>query len=222
MLAPMRDYPPLAELVDGLKTRWERRIAAARYPLLAVTAPKELLERIQLRLEDSFTGIGEVVGDMPAADVADLLNQLTIVEAATILTMLPVARAVEVADQPTLSRRAAILENLPAARAADPGRDGRGRAHRPRPAPGERDRRKLLPTLKPEVRAEVERLCQISRPLRGRDHDHGVRPPGSVHEVRDALKHIRAVAREKESIYACYVLEAGTGRLLGSSPCATS
>jgi hypothetical protein len=27
-LAPLRDYPPFAELVDGLKTRWERRIAA--------------------------------------------------------------------------------------------------------------------------------------------------------------------------------------------------
>jgi len=34
--------------------------------------------------------------------------------------------------------------------------------------------------------------------------------------VGDALKHLRAVAREKESIYACYVLEPGTGRLLGA------
>jgi magnesium transporter len=34
--------------------------------------------------------------------------------------------------------------------------------------------------------------------------------------VGDALKHVRGVAREKESIYACYVLEPGTGRLLGS------
>ena len=34
--------------------------------------------------------------------------------------------------------------------------------------------------------------------------------------VGDALKHIRSVAREKESIYACYVLEPETGRLLGS------
>ena len=34
--------------------------------------------------------------------------------------------------------------------------------------------------------------------------------------VGEALKHIRSVAREKESIYACYVLEPGTGRLLGS------
>src|SRR6267142_3645501 len=34
--------------------------------------------------------------------------------------------------------------------------------------------------------------------------------------VGDALKHIRSVAQEKESIYACYVMEPGTGRLLGS------
>src|SRR5262249_20826051 len=34
--------------------------------------------------------------------------------------------------------------------------------------------------------------------------------------VGESLKHIRAVAREKESIYACYVMEPGTGRLLGS------
>jgi magnesium transporter len=34
-------------------------------------------------------------------------------------------------------------------------------------------------------------------------------------KVGDALKHIRSVAREKESIYACYVLDE-TGRLLGS------
>ena len=126
-----------------------------------MTAPQELLERIQLRLEDSFTGIGEVVGDMPAADVADLLNQLTIVEAATILTMLPVARVVQVFDQPTLSRRAAILENVPSARAAQI-LEGMAADERTDLVQhlGERDRRKLLPTLKTEVRAEVERLCQ--------------------------------------------------------------
>src|SRR5260221_12872252 len=34
--------------------------------------------------------------------------------------------------------------------------------------------------------------------------------------VGECLKHIRSVARDKESIYACYVLEPDTGRLLGS------
>src|SRR5712691_9382106 len=34
--------------------------------------------------------------------------------------------------------------------------------------------------------------------------------------VGEALKHIRSVAREKESIYACYVMEPGTNHLLGA------
>jgi magnesium transporter len=182
-----------------------------------VTAPKELLERIQLRLEDSFTGIGEVVGDMPPADIADLVNQLTVVDAATVLTMLPVPRAVEVFDQPTMTRRSAILENLPAARGAQilEGMAADERTDLVKHM-GERDRRKLLPLMRADVRAEVERLCQYP------DHSAGgimttefVRfDPGL--RVRDALRHIRAVAREKESIYACYVLEPSTSHLLGS------
>ena len=180
-------------------------------------APEELLERIRLRLEESFTGIGEVVTDLPAADVADLLNQITLAEAATVIMMLPVPRAVQVMDQPTLTRRAAILEQLEPARAA---RILEGMAADERTdivqQMGEHERRRLLPKLSPEVRAEVERLLQYP------DHTAGgimttefVRLDPSM-TVGAALKHIRSVAREKESIYACYILEPGTGRLLGS------
>ncbi len=180
-------------------------------------APKELLERIQLRLDESFTGIGEVVADLPAADVADLVNQLTLVEAATVMMMLQVARAVEVFDQPTLRRRSAILEKLEPARAAQilEGLSADQRTDIVRQM-GEHERRRLLPKLKPEVRAEAEQLLLYS------DHTAGgimttefVRlDPGMT--VADALKHVRSVAREKESIYACYILEPGTGKLLGS------
>ena len=52
---------------------------------------KELLERIHTRLDESFVGIGAQVSHLEAADLAELLNQLTIVEAATVLSMLPVA-----------------------------------------------------------------------------------------------------------------------------------
>lgn len=182
-----------------------------------MTAPKELLDRIQLRLEDSFTGIGEVVGDMPSADVADLLNQLTIVEAATVLTMLPVARAIQVFDQPTMERRSAILENLPAARAAQI-LEGMAADERTDIVQqmGQRERRKLLPTLRLDVRAEVERLCQYPPHSAG-----GIMTTEFVRlvptmNVADALRHIRAVARDKESIFACYVLVPGTNHLLGS------
>jgi magnesium transporter len=180
-------------------------------------APDELLERIRLRLEESFTGIGEVVTDLPAADVADLLNQLNLAEAASVIMMLPVPRAVQVLDQPTMTRRAAILEQLDPARAAKllEGMAADERTDLVQQM-GEHERRRLLPKLSTEVRAEVERLLQYP------DHTAGgimttefVRLDPSM-TVGAALKHIRSVARQKESIYACYVLEPGTGRLLGS------
>jgi len=31
-LAPLREHPPFAELVAGLKARWERRVAAGTPP----------------------------------------------------------------------------------------------------------------------------------------------------------------------------------------------
>ena len=180
-------------------------------------APEELLERIRLRLEESFTGIGEVVSDLPAADVADLLNQLTLSEAASVIMMLPVPRAVEVLDQPTMTRRSTILEKLEPSRAA---RILEGMAADERTdivqQMGEHESRRLLPKLTADVRAEVERLLQYP------DHTAGgimttefVRLEPSM-TVSAALKHIRSVAREKESIYACYVQEPATNRLLGS------
>ena len=70
-----------------------------------MSAPEDLVERIRLRLEDSFVGIGEVVAELLASDLADLVNQLTRQEAAAVMSMLAVSRAVEVFDQPTLRRR---------------------------------------------------------------------------------------------------------------------
>jgi magnesium transporter len=182
-----------------------------------VTAPKDLIERIQLRLDESFTGISQVVADLPAPDVADLLNRLKVVEAATVLTMVPVARAVEVMDQPTLSRRAAILERLEPSRATQ---ILEGLAADERTAIirqlGDRERRKLLPELTAETRTEVERLLQYPPKSAG-----GIMTTEFVRldpamSVGQALKHIRAVAREKEAIYACYILDPATGRLLGA------
>ncbi|HEX9203536.1 MAG TPA: magnesium transporter, partial [Vicinamibacteria bacterium] len=59
-----------------------------------------------------------MVAELPAADLADLVNQLTLQEAATVMTMLAVPRAIELFDQPTLQRRSATLEQI------DPGRAG--------------------------------------------------------------------------------------------------
>jgi magnesium transporter len=157
------------------------------------------------------------VADLPAADVADLLNRLTLVEAATVITMLPAARAVEVMDQPTMTRRAGILERLEPGRATQilEGLAADERTEIVRHL-GEWERRRLLPSLTEETRAEVERLLQYpAKSAGGIMTTEFVRlHPGLT--VGEALKHIRAVAREKEAIYACYVLEPGSGRLLGA------
>jgi magnesium transporter len=183
-----------------------------------MTAPKDLLERIQLRLEESFVGIGEVVADLPPADVADLINQLRLSEAATVISMLSIPRAIEVCDQPTLTRRGAIVEKLEPGRAAQilDGMSSDERTEILRQM-GEHERRRLLPKLSPEARAEAERLLQYpERSAGGIMTTEFVRLEPSM-TVAQALKHIRAVAREKESIFSCYVLEPGSGRLLGSA-----
>ena len=183
-----------------------------------MSAPEDLLERIRLRLEESFVGIGEVVAELQPADVADLVNQLTRQEAAAVMSMLAVPRAVEVCDQPTLRRRSAILEQMePGAGGPDPRGPLRRPAHRDRPRHG-RDlaAAPASPSCPPEVRAEVERLLQYPPHSAG-----GIMTTEFVRldpawTVGECLKHVRAVAREKESIYACYVMEPDTGRLLGS------
>ena len=178
---------------------------------------QQLLERIHLRLDESFVGIGAEVADMPAVELAELINQLRLAEAATVVSMLPVPRTVEIFDQPTMRRRSAILEHLEPERSAqvlaglsaDERTDIVQRMN-------QHERHRVVPKLSAELRAELEHLLQYP------DHTAGgimttefVRLDPEV-TVGGALKHIRAVAREKESIYACYVMEPGTGRLLGS------
>jgi magnesium transporter len=178
---------------------------------------EELRERINLRLDESFVGISNQVAELPAADLVELLNQLTLIEAAGVIMMLPLERAIELFDQPTMIRRGAILEHLTPERSAqiieglsaDERTDIIQRMN-------QHDRRRVLTKLSSEVKTEVEHLLQYEEHTAG-----GIMTTEFVRldpqmTVGEALKHIRAVAREKESIYACYVLEPGTGKLVGA------
>jgi magnesium transporter len=178
---------------------------------------EDLRERINLRLEDSFVGISEQVADLAAGDLVELLNQLTLIEAASVMMMLPVGRAVELFDQPTMSRRGAILEKLDPGRAAqiisELAADERTDIIQQM---GLTERRRILARVSNEVKAELEHLLQYEEHTAG-----GIMTTEFVRldpemAVGDALKHIRSVAREKESIYACYVMDPETDRLLGA------
>ena len=153
---------------------------------------------------------------MPPEDLAELLNQLNLAEAAAIVSMLPLPRCIELCDQPTMRRRAAILEQLEPARVAAILEAVSRRAHRRHSEDGIHERHRIMPKFSPEVRAELEDLLQYP------DHTAGgimttefVRLDPKM-TVGDALKHIRAVAQEKESIYACYIMDPETDRLLGA------
>jgi magnesium transporter len=81
---------------------------------------------------------------------------------------------------------------------------------------GLHERHRILPKLSPELRSELEDLLQYPDHTAG-----GIMTTEFVRlellmTVGQALKHIRSVAREKESIYACYVMEPETDRLLGA------
>ena len=176
-----------------------------------------LLERIQLRLDESFVGIGSEVADLPPEDLVELLNQLRLTEAAAIVSMLPLARCIELYDQPTMRRRAAILQQI------EPGRvaailEGLSADERTDVIQkmGIHQRHRILPKFSQDVRSELEDLLQYP------DHTAGgimttefVRLDPKM-TVAEALKHIRSVAQEKESIYACYVMDPESDKLLGA------
>ena len=173
-----------------------------------MSALEELRERINLRLDESHVGISEAVSELAPEDLVELLNQLTLIEAASVVMMLPVPRIIELLDQPTMSRRAAILEKLDPKRAAqvieglsaDESTDIVQQM-------GLHERRRILAQVKTATKTELEHLLQYA------DHTAGgimttefvALAPDMT--VGDALKHIRTSSRDKESIYACYVLD---------------
>jgi magnesium transporter len=182
-----------------------------------LTPLEELRDRIHFRLEESFLGISEQVADLAPADLVELLNQLNLVEAATVLMMLPIARTVELIDLPTMTRRSAILEKLDPSRAA--------RIIEELSADERTDviqqmrlieRRRILAKVSLEVKTELEHLLQYEEHTAGGIMTTELMQLDPGWTVGEALKHIRAVAREKESVYACFVLDPPTGHLLGS------
>ena len=182
-----------------------------------MSVSKEVLARHRVELDEPPAAVAARLASTRPVEVADLLNRLRPADAAGVLGALPVPQAVEVFDEFALRRRGLLLGQLEIERSAEilAGLSADERTDVAREM-GEHERRRLLPKLAPDVRAEVERL------LRYPDQSAGgimttefVRlDPGMT--VGQALKRIRAVAGEKETIYACYILEPESGRLLGA------
>lgn len=164
-----------------------------------------------------MVGIAEQLADLAPADLAELINQLTLAEAAAVVSLLPVSRIIEICDQPTMRRRGAIFAQLDPDRvaqvleglSADESTDIIQRM-----SPHERHR--VVPKLSAEMRKELEGLLQYPAHTAGGNMTTEFVRLDPKMTVGEALKHIRSVAREKESIYACYVMDPKTNQLLGA------
>jgi magnesium transporter len=155
--------------------------------------------------------------DLRVPDMAEVVNQLQLVEAAEVVHRLPLQVATTLCDCADLRRRAMILEQLAPELAASilEGISSDERTHIVRRmSPHERHR--LLPKVSNEVRKEVEQLLHYQARTAG-----GIMTTEFVSlepemTVQQALDQVRTVAAERETIYACYVLEPDSGHLLGA------
>ncbi len=179
---------------------------------------EQIAQFIHNHRDEDHAKIREQLGSLRIADVAEVLNALpSLGEAAEMLALLPVPKAVEICDQPTLRRRAALVEQVDpqlAARLLE-GMSADQRADIVRRM-SIRGRRLLLPLLSADARAEVELLLQYPAGTAGDLMTTEFVRLEPTMTASQALGHVRDVARERETIYACYILEPGSGRLMGA------
>jgi magnesium transporter len=177
-------------------------------------------EDLAARLLDPDGLTGDVRDQLLALrdfDLAELLNRLPLIEAATVVRTLSPARASALFDQPSLRRRSAILEQLEPALAAQilegVSADERTKILRQL---SPHDCHRLLPNLPPVVRREAERLLTYAPRTAGGIMTTEFVRLGPAMTAAQALAHIRSVANDMETIYACYVTEPDTDALVGA------
>jgi magnesium transporter len=174
---------------------------------------------------DENTDLSEDVRDASAlaaelahehvADIAEILNEQPPGIASEVLVHLPLDRAVEVMDQPELeasaeliatlpeSRAAALLSGMSADRVAEVFRD----LEEPR-------RSALLDRLDDESRVSVLRLLSYPPHTAGSIMTTEFVSVPTTWTVAQTLDHIRRVERTRETVYAIYVLDPRTRKLV--------
>ena len=161
-----------------------------------------------------------LAADLPLHHVADnveFLNTLPPDEAAELLVRLPPERAAEILDQPELYAAPEIIRLLPGERAAalltamaaDRAVDVLHLLEAPVQA-------SLLARLDAETRASIERLLVYPPNTAGSIMTTEFVSVPSTWTVGETLQYIRQVERTRETVYAIYVLDPQTKRLLNA------
>ena len=173
--------------------------------------PGEFLYLLAVDAEDFVA----TCADLLPADIAESLNDLPPDAAARVLTALPFHVAVQVLDEPMLERREELVEHLPDAVAAPLiqglSADQQVRLFR---QIKEGDRARLLHVLDAPTREQLARLMSYPPQSAGGLMTTEFLGIPSRWTALDVRQHIASVGRAKETVYAVYVVEEDTQRLV--------
>jgi magnesium transporter len=175
------------------------------------------MENNLIHADEPVIAAGDVarLAEHHVPDIVELLNQMPPEEAAATLADFPVERAAEVLDQPGLDDAAGLIEAFPedkaaviiAAMSAD------------RQADVFRDlspvaRGLIFARLDADTREVLERLLSYPENTAGALMTTEFVSAPANWTVAETLEHIRQVERTRETIYAIYVLDPRTRKLL--------
>ena len=177
----------------------------------------ELVESLEACLETPGAPLPQAFLDLRVPDMAMVVNKLRMADAAEVIRRLPRDTAIALLDLPDLSRRAKICEALPPELAASlmEGLSSDELIYILRGV-STHERYRLMPLVSDQVRKEVDVLLRYKDNTAGGIMTTEFVTLRAEMTVQQALDHIRLVAADRETIYACYVLEAQTAHLLGA------
>jgi len=155
------------------------------------------------------------LGHEHVADIVELLNSKTVAEATELVAAMPLPWAIDVLDQPQFhdasdviealpqDKAVAILEGMSADRAVDVLR-----------WVGEEARERLRAGLTDDTRAAIDHLLTYPEGTAGSLMTTEFVSVPADWTVQQTLDHVRAVESSRETIYAIYVLDPATRRLV--------
>lgn len=175
-------------------------------------------ERTEDRRDDMFVDAAALAAELAEehpADIAEALDEQEPRTASAVLASLPREQQVEVLDGPDVDLTSELIEALPVEEAvrlvSDMSADRAADLFRWMDEPA---RSHLFARLAPETQAELNRLLAWPEHSAGSLMTTEFVTVPSTWTVGETLRHIREIERTRETIYAIYVLEPDTQRLV--------
>jgi magnesium transporter len=167
------------------------------------------------RQSDDPVALVARLSDQRAADIVEALNDLVPDVATAVLLRLPPERAVEVLDQPGIENGPEIVARLPREVAAsllsDVSADRLADLCRQLDEPHRSD---LLERLDPDTRVTIQRLLAYAPDTAGSIMTTEFVSVPATNTIQQTLDYIRQVESTRETVYAIYVLDPATEKLV--------